>query len=94
MCNEPLGINFRADFLLLISRAFDGSSPHRRVGSRGSQNLAGRVGLGHNILKSHGSGRVGSSRVKRFKKSRGAGRVGSIGSEILRVGSGRVGSGQ
>ena len=66
-------------------------------GSRGFQNLAGRVG----------SGRVGSGRVITFQisrvgsgqevsKSRGLGRVGSIGFQNLvgRVGSGRVGSGR
>ena len=53
----------------------------------GFQNLAGRVGLGPYVLKSHGSGRVESGRVKRFQNL--AGRVGSG-----RVGSGRVGSGQ
>ena len=68
-----------------------------RVGSRGFQNLAGRVGSGHNILKSHASGRVGSrgfkisrvgsGRVNKLQNSRGSGRVGSGQEVISRVGS-------
>ena len=54
----------------------------RPVGSRGFQNLAGRVGSGHYALKSHGP-----SRVKRFQNL--AGRVGSRGFQNL---AGRVGS--
>ena len=57
-----------------------------RVGSRGFQNLAGRVGSDHNFLKF--TGRVGSGRVKRFPNL--AGRVGSTGFKTSRVGSGRV----
>ena len=64
------------------------------------QNLAGRVGSGDDILKSHGLGRVGS---RGFKISRaGSGRVnrlqnlaGQVGSgqEVSKPrGSGRVGS--
>ena len=76
-----------------------------RVGSRGFQNLADRVGSVPYVLKYHGSGRVGSRavrisrvgsvRVKKSSKSRGSGRVGSgrvgpRGFKISRVGSGRV----
>ena len=82
------------------SRAFHGSWPGPRVGSSGCQNIAGRVGSGHYVLKSHGSGRVGSGqdflkfsrvgsgRVKRLQNP--AGRVGS-GREVFKIS--RVGSG-
>ena len=74
------------------------SSSDRVVSGRVNtlSNLAGRVGSGQEVLKSHGSGRVGSgrvgsSRVKRFRNL--AGRVGS-GQEVLKSrGSGQVGSG-
>ena len=56
-------------------------------GSRGFQNLAGRVVSGQEASKSRGSDRVRSG--QEFSKSRGSGRVGSG-----RVGSGRVGSGR
>ena len=56
----------------------DKSRGSGRVGSRGFQNLTGRVGSGRVGSGRVGSGRVGSGRV-------GSGRVGSG-----RVGSGRV----
>ena len=54
------------------------------------QNVAGRVGSGHDAQKSHGSGRVKKFGISRVLSGRvGSGRVGSG-----RVGSGRVGSGR
>ena len=54
-------------------QVFHESLPDPRVGSRGFQNVAGRVGSGHCVLNYHGSGRAGS---RSFEISRvGSGRV-------------------
>ena len=60
--------------------------------------MTGRAGSGlvRACWKYHGSGRVGSGRVRRFSKFSRVGfiRVGSGGFRNLTVGSGRVGSGR
>ena len=61
---------------------------YRGSGRVGSGRVgSGRFGSGQEVLKSNGSGRVGSQEVL---KSRGSDRVGSRGFEVSRVGSGRV----
>ena len=69
-----------------LAGLFTGHDP-TRVGSRGFQNLAGRVRSGQNLNTS----RAGSGRVKRFQNL--AGRVESGRVNRLQNLAGRVGSG-
>ena len=65
----------------LFSGLFTGHDPTRGSVQEGFK--ISRVGSGHHVLKSHGSGRVGSRGFQNL-----AGRVGSKGFKISRVGSG------
>ena len=53
-----------------------------RAGTGGVQNLTGQVGSGQEVFKSHGAGRVGSGRIRRFSNLRG--RVG-WGQEVSKI---------